>query len=72
MLKDLPKKTQEKLREHAKAHAGGMRGKHMRSMVKSMGEGMTFAKAHNKAKKLDNDKPPMKPKKPTIKNVSVY
>ena len=69
MLKDLPKKTQEKLREHAKAHKGGMRGKHMRNMVKFMGEGMTFAKAHNKAKKLD---PVMKPKKPTIKNVSVY
>lgn len=54
MLKDLPKKTQEKLREHSKAHKGGMRGKHMRNMVKFMGEGMTFAKAHNKAKKLDN------------------
>jgi len=66
MLKDLPKKTQDKLREHAKSHTGGMRGKHMRNMVKFMGEGMTFAKAHSKSKKLDD------PKKPTIKNMSVY
>jgi len=54
MLKDLPKKTQEKLREHAKAHAGGMRGKHMRNMVKFMTQGDSFSKAHNKAKKLDS------------------
>ena len=53
MLKDLPEKAQVKLREHAKFHKGGMRGKHMRNMIKFMGEGMTFTKAHNKAKKLD-------------------
>tara|TARA_Y100001972_G_scaffold129105_1_gene194203 strand:+ start:544 stop:732 length:189 start_codon:yes stop_codon:yes gene_type:complete len=54
MLKDLPKKTQEKLREHAKLHRGGLRGRHMRNMVRFMSQGDTFAKAHNKAKKLDS------------------
>tara|TARA_E500000305_G_C3948454_1_gene200970 strand:- start:659 stop:820 length:162 start_codon:yes stop_codon:yes gene_type:complete len=53
MLKDLPIKVQSKLREHAKSHKGGMRGKHMRNMIKFMSEGMTFARAHNKAKKMD-------------------
>ena len=41
----------EKLKEHAKLHKGGMRSKHMRNMVKFMKEGMSFTKAHNKAKK---------------------
>ena len=53
MLKDLPKATQTKLREHSKVHKGGMRGKHMRNMIKFMSQGDTFAKAHSKAKKLD-------------------
>ena len=53
MLKDLPAKMQEKLKEHSKAHKGGMRSKHMRNMVKFLTDGDTFAKAHKKAVKLD-------------------
>ncbi len=53
MLRDLPKTTQAKLREHSKAHKGGMRGKHMKNMIKFMSMGDSFAKAHSKAKKLD-------------------
>lgn len=45
--------NQKKLREHAKQHEGGMRGKHMRNMVKFMKAGDSFNKAHKKAKKLD-------------------
>jgi len=56
MLKDLPMKVQSKLREHSKIHKGGMRSKHMRNMVKLMSGGMTFARAHNKAKKMDEKK----------------
>tara|TARA_B100000424_G_scaffold238716_1_gene204965 strand:+ start:478 stop:645 length:168 start_codon:yes stop_codon:yes gene_type:complete len=53
MLKDLSRPTQLKLREHAKMHKGGMQSKHMRNMIKFMTNGDSFAKAHNKAKKLD-------------------
>jgi len=56
MLKDLTKKSQEKLKEHAKLHPGGMRGKHMKNMVKFMSDGDSFSVAHSKAKKLDNKK----------------
>ena len=45
--------NQKKLREHAKNHAGGMQGKHIRNMVKFMKAGDSFNKAHKKAKKLD-------------------
>ncbi len=40
---------EERLKEHAKQHKGGMRSKHMRNMVKFMKEGDSFAKAHKKA-----------------------
>mgnify|MGYP003654448427 CR=1 FL=1 len=53
MLKDLTKKMQEKLREHAKLHTGGMKSKHMKNMIKNISNGDTFSVAHNKAKKLD-------------------
>ena len=56
MLKDLPAKVQSKLREHSKIHKGGFRSKHMRNMVKYMSEGMTFTRAHNKARKMDEKK----------------
>jgi hypothetical protein len=51
--KKLSEKTMEKLREHSKLHPNGMRGKHMRNMVKFMKEGMSFSKAHSKSVKLD-------------------
>ena len=54
--KKLSEKTMEKLREHSKQHPNGMRGKHMRNMVKFMKQGMTFNKAHKEALKLDNGK----------------
>jgi transposase len=50
--KKLTDKQMEKLREHSKLHPNGMRGKHMRNMVKFMKEGMSFNKAHSKAVKL--------------------
>lgn len=59
---ELTDKQKEKLKEHSKLHKGGMRSKHMRNMKKFMMEGMSFTKAHNKAKKLDEannkDEPP--------------
>ena len=51
--KQLSEKTMEKLREHSKLHPNGMRGRHMRNMVKFMKEGDSFSKAHSKAKALD-------------------
>mgnify|MGYP003143220252 CR=1 FL=1 len=50
----------KKLQEHSKAHEGGMKGKHMRNMVKFIKQGDTFGKAHSKAKKLDKESKPMK------------
>tara|TARA_R100000654_G_scaffold50368_1_gene76545 strand:- start:1983 stop:2183 length:201 start_codon:yes stop_codon:yes gene_type:complete len=49
----LTEKQMEKLKEHSKLHKGGMRGKHMKNMIKFMKEGDSFTVAHNKAKKLD-------------------
>lgn len=51
--KTLSKAQMEKLKEHAKNHAGGMRGKHMRNMLKFMRSGDSFAVAHKKAVKMD-------------------
>lgn len=45
---------EKKLKEHSKLHKGGMKGKHMKNMVKFIKEGDTFSIAHNKAKKLDS------------------
>jgi len=44
---------EERLKEHAKQHKGGMRSKHMRNMVKFMKEGDSFAKAHKKAMAME-------------------
>jgi hypothetical protein len=46
-------KNMARLREHSKAHKGGMRSRHMRNMKKFMMEGDSFTKAHNKAMKMD-------------------
>ena len=43
----------DRLREHSKAHQGGMRGKHMRNMKKFMEAGDTFSTAHTKAMRED-------------------
>tara|TARA_R100000388_G_scaffold77225_1_gene56211 strand:+ start:1865 stop:2158 length:294 start_codon:yes stop_codon:yes gene_type:complete len=55
VAKTLTTKQMDRLKEHAKAHKGGMRGKHMRNMVKFMKAGDTFSTAHTKAMKLDKD-----------------
>lgn len=52
---ELTKTQKDKLKEHSKYHKGGMRGKHMKNMVKFMKAGDTFTKAHNKSKKIDMD-----------------
>lgn len=46
-------KTMDRLRTHSKQHKGGMGSKHIRNMKKFLNEGMSFTKAHNKAKKMD-------------------
>ena len=46
----------KKLKQHSKAHKGGMNSKHMRNMKKFMKEGDSFSKAHSKALKLDKKK----------------
>ena len=46
----------KKLKEHSKAHKGGMNSKHIRNMKKFMKEGDSFSKAHSKALKLDKKK----------------
>ena len=43
----------KRLMEHSKAHAGGMKGKHMKNMMKFIKQGDNFTIAHRKAKKLD-------------------
>ena len=52
--KKLSKKTMDRLKEHSKAHKGGMMGKHMKNMKKFMEAGDTFSTAHTKAKKEDS------------------
>ena len=61
--KKLTKEQVGKLIEHSKKHKGGMRGKHMRNMLKFMKQGDTFTQAHNKAKKLDKEPEVKKSKK---------
>ena len=51
--KKLSPEDMKKLKEHSKSHEGGMKGKHMKSMIKSMKEGDSFKQAHEKAKKED-------------------
>ena len=55
----LDEKQMKRLKEHSKQHKGGMGSKHMRMMKRLMEEGMSFTKAHNRAKK---EHPPMEDK----------
>ena len=43
----------EKLKDHAKEHNMTMSSKHIKMMKKMMEEGMSFAKAHREAMKMD-------------------
>jgi len=51
--KKLTEADMKKLQEHSKSHEGGMKGKHMKNMIKFMKQGDSFKKAHEKAKKED-------------------
>ena len=44
-------KMKKRLTQHAKKHKGGMKGSHMRSMVRLIKSGKTFAVAHKEALK---------------------
>ena len=50
---EISQKEMARLIEHSKSHEGGMKGRHMRNMIKMMKQGMSFAMAHKKAKELD-------------------
>ena len=50
----LTKSQMDKLKEHSKEH-GGMNSKHMRAMKRMMEDGMSFAKAHREAMKMDKE-----------------
>ena len=50
---EISQKEMARLIEHSKKLEGGMRGKHMRNMIKFMKQGMSFAMAHKKAMELD-------------------
>ena len=52
----ISEKNMQRLKEHSKVHKGGMKGRHMKNMLTFMREGDTFAVAHNKAKKIDENK----------------
>lgn len=67
-MKELTEKQMEKLKEHSKAHKGGMRSKHMRLMVKFMREGMSFSVAHKKVMKIDKDDMKKKPMKKSTRS----
>tara|TARA_R110000744_G_scaffold361588_2_gene469381 strand:+ start:2168 stop:2749 length:582 start_codon:yes stop_codon:yes gene_type:complete len=59
----------KRLKEHAKKHEGGMKGKHMKNMIKYIKQGDSFEEAHKKAKKDDIKKmvklsPPKEGQKP--------
>lgn len=51
--KKLSNEDMSKLLKHSEAHEGGMKGKHIKNMIKFMKEGDSFKKAHEKAKKED-------------------
>ncbi len=51
--KKLSNEDMSKLLKHSKSHEGGMKGKHIKNMIKFMKEGDSFKKAHEKAKKED-------------------
>jgi len=69
MKMKLTKSQMDKLKEHSKEH-GGMNSKHMRAMKKMMEDGMSFAKAHREAMKMDDKDSKSKPMKK--KNKSKY
>ena len=50
---EISQKEMARLIEHSKSHEGGMKGRHMRNMIRMMKQGMSFAMAHKKAKELD-------------------
>ena len=50
---EISQKEMARLIQHSKKHEGGMKGKHMRNMIKFMKQGMSFAMAHKKAMELD-------------------
>jgi len=52
----ITKEMMGKLIEHSKKHEGGMRGFHMRNMMKFVKAGDSFNEAHKKAKALDMKK----------------
>ena len=49
---EISQKEMARLIQHSTKH-GGMKSKHMRTMIKMMKEGMSFAMAHKKAMELD-------------------
>ena len=49
----MSKSMMDRLKQHSKAHTGGMNGKHMKNMVRFVKNGDSFSTAHKKAKKLD-------------------
>ncbi len=51
--KQTPSSMEQRLKEHAKQHKGGMRSKHMMNMKKFIKEGDSFEKAHRRAMKED-------------------
>ena len=50
---EISQKEMARLIEHSKSHEGGMKGRHMRNMIKMMKQGMSFAMAHKKAMAMD-------------------
>ena len=54
MEKKMSKKMVERLLVHSKLHRGGMRSKHMRMMIKFIKNGLSFTRAHNRAKKIES------------------
>jgi hypothetical protein len=51
----------DKLKKHSKEH-GGMNSKHMRAMKRMMEDGMSFAKAHREAMRMEDKDPKSKSK----------
>ncbi len=60
--KKMSKAMVERLLVHSKLHKGGMRSKHMRMMIKFIKDGLSFTKAHNRAKKIESTAKVAKPR----------
>ena len=54
MEKKMSKAMVERLLIHSKLHRGGMRSRHMRMMIKFIKNGLSFTRAHNRAKKIES------------------